>query len=920
MAIEKINTGTTTGDKTGDGAKTAGIKINANFEYLENKIDNAKEVLVDAGFSLSGNVLTINAGWQWKLNGINYTNPLAVTFAIPFAVAGKKRRDLIVMNTSNTFTKYGGAEVTGVAVTPTAVAQTITLEIFNVSESNIYNSKAAAPFLGSITPASVPTGTGAAYWHAIQAGPYPNHGGFEVAANSFAVFSRNEAGGFSMSQTTFNLSNYAAKSYVDGLVVGLLDDRGSYNASVNTFPTTGGSGASGAVRKGDLWYVNVAGTLGGKSVKPGASFRALVDDAAQVAANWSILDGNLGYVPENADNKSGDIAAAPTSVDKFPTNKAVVDYVAANAGAIKPFVNQAYPTANAQVSSLGKIWYNTSATAIGDIPGTSSKWVESLSGYADKNNLLNAAPFYEVMTNGVNESVNGYYLPSTGTFTAYSEMKSAKYPINPNENYNVSSRILGSLTALAVYYTSAGVFISSQNIGGGTAIIYNREKLIIPSNAAFVGLTNFVSTAYAVLEKLSFRPATKLEFDSLTSSVNAFGASITKNKTDIQSISTNAVKFEVLTNGVNESVNGYYLPSTGTFTAYSEMKSAKYPIDINNNYYVSSRIFGALTALAVYYTSTGVFISSQNIGGGTAIIYKREKLIIPSNAAFVGLTNFVDSAYAVLEKSSFDAASRTELTALNNKVLTSFTGKKILWMGTSIPALTPANGKAFVTTVAEKLGCEVTNKSVSNTRMMWLPDNIGSLPNPSYLFLGLTGTTAEREAQFISQNITDNTLKAQYLSWGWEQILQPNIATHDIFVFQHGWNDINSPYFAQTTNYESYDRSTFAGAFNYLISKILSQKPNAKIYIIGEWKKSVKGAYEVTNEQEKIANKWGIPFLNLEKKLMWSDMILQGETEKFYMRYVFDGVHPSFGTTGANSCNIIAEEIYNFMKNDVIIR
>jgi hypothetical protein len=149
---------------------------------------------------------------------------------------------------------------------------------------------------------------------------------------------------------------------------------------VNTFPTTGGSGASGAVRKGDLWYVNVAGTLGGKSVKPGASFRALVDDAAQVAANWSILDGNLGYVPENADNKSGDIAAAPTSVDKFPTNKAVVDYVAANAGAIKPFVNQAYPTANAQVSSLGKIWSNNAATAIGEIPGTSSKWVNLLSG------------------------------------------------------------------------------------------------------------------------------------------------------------------------------------------------------------------------------------------------------------------------------------------------------------------------------------------------------------------------------------------------------------------------------------------------------------------------------------------------------------------------------------------------------------
>lgn len=41
----------------------------------------------------------------------------------------------------------------------------------------------------------------------------------------------------------------AAKAYADGLVVGLLDDRGNYNASVNTFPASGGSGTAGAILK-----------------------------------------------------------------------------------------------------------------------------------------------------------------------------------------------------------------------------------------------------------------------------------------------------------------------------------------------------------------------------------------------------------------------------------------------------------------------------------------------------------------------------------------------------------------------------------------------------------------------------------------------------------------------------------------------
>jgi hypothetical protein len=96
----------------------------------------------------------------------------------------------------------------------------------------------------------------------------------------------------------------SAKAYADGLVVGLLDDRGSYDASTNTFPVANGSGAAGAILKGDLWYISVAGTLGGVLVAPGYSVRALVNAPGQTAANWDILNVGLGYVPENAASKN----------------------------------------------------------------------------------------------------------------------------------------------------------------------------------------------------------------------------------------------------------------------------------------------------------------------------------------------------------------------------------------------------------------------------------------------------------------------------------------------------------------------------------------------------------------------------------------------------------------------------------------
>jgi hypothetical protein len=69
----------------------------------------------------------------------------------------------------------------------------------------------------------------------------------------------------------------SAKAYADGLVVGLWDDRGNYSAAGNTFPASGGSGAAGAILKGDIWTVSVAGTLGGVPVSTQQTIRATID-------------------------------------------------------------------------------------------------------------------------------------------------------------------------------------------------------------------------------------------------------------------------------------------------------------------------------------------------------------------------------------------------------------------------------------------------------------------------------------------------------------------------------------------------------------------------------------------------------------------------------------------------------------------
>jgi len=119
----------------------------------------------------------------------------------------------------------------------------------------------------------------------------------------------------------------AIKDYADDLVIGAVNYRSGYDASVNTFPTTGGSGTAGAVRKGNMWIISVAGTLGGEAVSVGDSIIANVNTPGQTASNWNILNSNITYVPEDVANKDTDVTLSLNSDTKYPTQKAVKTYV-----------------------------------------------------------------------------------------------------------------------------------------------------------------------------------------------------------------------------------------------------------------------------------------------------------------------------------------------------------------------------------------------------------------------------------------------------------------------------------------------------------------------------------------------------------------------------------------------------------------
>lgn len=152
-------------------------------------------------------------------------------------------------------------------------------------------------------------------------------------------------------------SQLASKADIDAAVVGLLDYRGSFApaavSGATGYPTTGGSGSSGAILKGDTFVASAAGFVLTEAIQTGDWIVAKQDAPGQTAANWDRLDTNLTYVAEDAVNKVTSFSS-PTDT-QYPSAKLVNDQLAAKASITdtsatkKPTINNSNLTATRDI-------------------------------------------------------------------------------------------------------------------------------------------------------------------------------------------------------------------------------------------------------------------------------------------------------------------------------------------------------------------------------------------------------------------------------------------------------------------------------------------------------------------------------------------------------------------------------------------
>lgn len=356
----------------------------------------------------------------------------------------------------------------------------------------------------------------------------------------------------------------------------------------------------------------------------------------------------------------------------------------------------------------------------------------------------------------------------------------------------------------------------------------------------------------------------------------------------------------------------------------------------------------------------------ERISGGSDV----KELVVPSNAEYYEIRAAItDSNTAELTfKSTFSIAE----TASNEN------HRSVLWIGTSIPAGFYNQNDRTTTyphLVCKKLGWTCYNNSLGESGIV----KRSGTPNDGRAGKDLSESTAEKVARYKdhigtgSDKVSQQTYDAM-MNWGYDKLIIPyidgTIASCDMIVFDHGFNDRNLSFANVIEHFNEYDfsltkadsefnRGTFVGAFCFLLKKIWSVNPNIKVVINSYLENltsspmypnpydpateggKIKDGYNICTCLKMLASKFNLPYLNMcdyngfsmeyipntstylstinaqqgtnyELKNYTGKPNTTGDVTRFQY-YCPDGTHPHTDRTG-RSINVIAESLAHLLK------
>nr|WP_288563720.1 hypothetical protein [uncultured Phocaeicola sp.] len=311
-----------------------------------------------------------------------------------------------------------------------------------------------------------------------------------------------------------------------------------------------------------------------------------------------------------------------------------------------------------------------------------------------------------------------------------------------------------------------------------------------------------------------------------------------------------------------------------------------YPAEPNTSFLINTDTGLANGTISFWYSITFLDNQKNVISGITdkecaTNILNNFEVKTPENTSYIAISEANTQTNSQLTKLKYidkDIAFKDDIPVI--------TKKEVLWLGTSIP-----EGCPYPQNACNKLRNVCYNKALGSSGIIL---NSGVLGNDRD-GKDLSESTEEKikRYQLHIGDGTDGTITqdrySKMMNWGYDKLLLPyingNIASCDIVVFDHGYNDRGAISGELVNSFDSldlsidkepeeYDRSTFIGAFCFLINQIYRVNPNIKIIICSylenktgspEFPNDIRGkkGYLICSLLEKIAKHFNFPYLNM---------------------------------------------------------
>ncbi|WPV66273.1 hypothetical protein [Chitinophaga sp. LS1] len=636
-------------------------------------------------------------------------------------------------------------------------------------------------------------------------------------------------------------------------------------------PTTNPGSAVG----GRMWVTSTAGTY--------TYFSGIVINANEVAF---LVDSGSNYVK----------VLIPIDSSNYLTPSSVIDNLTSTSTTAPLSANQGKVLADL-IPALGKI----AGKNMFNLAAVTSGYIIQYSNGALVANTNGAVSDYMPVTAGSIYTISGRITSSGTRGVAFYD--GAKTLINTPSGSTTwgDGALNGQYTAptgaaymrITTKYSGTGDNSVIQVEAGSTATTYEAYYTVVNTLATLNMAPSLIQTELGTMTPLAYLAAkgyATVTVQELPGTINLF------DRTKI--------------------ISGYHINYTnGALAATSGSQvTGLIPVKPSTTYYISGRASSSGTRGVRYFDANGVFINTptgtSTWGDGplngtyttTADTHYIQFTIAFSTVASSGVEQIEagtsPSAYiaysgynaiAKVNGSAVQADDTATLAKVDVKINATkkWYGKKICWMGTSIPANYPNTDitTSYPNLAAKALGATIINESKASSLVRIATSTGGALAtNFQQVCFGMTG--AELTA---AQGST-------YAVNSYETKMLGHLDA-DLFVFDFGYND----YSADNTSFSTFptdprDRNTFIGSMNYCITMLLQAKPKARFAIFGHYENVYR--FPISQAQQSIADYWGCYIFKTWERTGWSQRYAPGTGLTILNNWLPDNIHPGADTTG----------------------